>query len=155
MQSWIRPKMRVADHQSDINKRKQDLKNQGKTPSGVPNPDTPTGREDMIEKLQIRVGDVELRARLMKKLITEALKADNRQDFKAQLILMTDQVTQLKMYDVPGVVDTLLATIKLYEKSQGRDLNLKEFRDSDPADDTEKGASSKTASVDWLAYIIR
>ncbi len=167
MESWIRPKLRVADNPTMPSGAKNKLKQKLKPPPGIPDPNTRDGRHDMIDALRLSVGEVSMRAKWMKTIVEKALAAENRQDFKEELILMTDQVTQMKMRSVPDVVDTLLKTIETYEKSQGRKFVLDSFikskgKNDDPEieltdEDLEEipKKSARTARVDWVAYFVR
>lgn len=93
---------------------------QDKLKDGTPNPDTEKGRALMIKETELAIADVVTRARILQKNVLKAVDAETREDFREQLILMTDGVASLKTKDVPALGKALMGALESYEKARGR-----------------------------------
>lgn len=61
---------------------------------------TPEGRNEILDKVYYEFGDVKARINIIKKLASEAMKAKNRQEYKANLIQIFENLTSLKNRDM-------------------------------------------------------
>ena len=62
---------------------------------------TPEGRDNVLDKVYYEFGDVRARISIISKLAQQASNAENRQDFKAALVQMFDNLNNLKNRDLP------------------------------------------------------
>ena len=85
------------------------------------NPDTDEGRVNLIKALALEIKDLQTRAQILNKQIEKALSAENRQEFKEQLILLSDGLVSLKK-QIEKLNQIYLITVKNYEKQRGRDI---------------------------------
>lgn len=73
-------------------------------PSNSFNPTTEEGRENIIDYFALDFGDVGARINIINKLGQGAADAENRQDFKANLIQMFDNLEKLQNRDLPKLL---------------------------------------------------
>lgn len=80
------------------------FKQQQQPASTSTDPNTPEGRENLVEMVSPAYGSVQTRLQIIQKMCVNAMQSDNRQEFKEYLIQMFDNLKSLQEKDMVSLV---------------------------------------------------
>lgn len=105
---------------------------------GTPNPETDQGRNMIIKDTELAVGDLYMRAGILRKLALKATDVSSRDEFREQLLLLVEATQKLNTHDLPRLKDSLFESLSLYGKARGQETTRQQF---------DKIINQKAASV--------
>lgn len=105
---------------------------------GTPNPETDQGRNMIIKDTELAVGDLYMRAGILRKLALKATDVKNREEFREQLLLLVEATQKLNTHDLPRLKDALFDSLATYGKARGQETTRQQF---------DKIINQKAASV--------
>jgi hypothetical protein len=85
------------------------------------NPDTEQGRINLVKDLAMKIKNLKARSEILNRQVDRSIEASNRQEFKEQLVLMSDGLVSLKR-EVEILTKSYLQTVKKYEEERGRQM---------------------------------